>query len=232
MNSTNLRSLHSFLVTGAAAVALTACGHSRDAHITVEYASTATPAGASTQTSSTRAGASAAFETAADAPVDARPPSLHEPVAPEPPQEQPKLTRPNYDAGALAASRGFGAQPPTIQTKETSTPKTSDVSAAIGGAQVTGSVSNVRDVVGRMAPGFRACYERGLAEDPDARGSLRITVKIGANGDVVSTSVSGGEGLSGAVIGCIQSRAASARFSRPADGGATIVVPVSLQPKD
>ena len=78
-----------------------------------------------------------------------------------------------------------------------------------------------------MAAGFRRCYNNGLKEDPNMKGTVRITARIGPNGEVLGASASG-SGISGSVIGCVQARVASAQFSPPEGGGATIVIPVSF----
>lgn len=102
-------------------------------------------------------------------------------------------------------------------------------SASVGGASVSGgSVANASSVVAGMAAGFRRCYNNGLKEDPNMKGSVRVTARIGPNGEVLGASASGGGGLSGSVVGCVQARVASAQFSPPEGGGATIVIPVTF----
>ncbi|MBL9020984.1 MAG: cell envelope integrity protein TolA [Myxococcales bacterium] len=102
-------------------------------------------------------------------------------------------------------------------------------SASVGGASVSGgNVANAASVVAGMAAGFRRCYNRGLQEDPSMKGSVRITAKIGPNGEVLGATPSGGGGLSGTVISCVVSRVASAQFAAPEGGGATIVIPISF----
>lgn len=101
-------------------------------------------------------------------------------------------------------------------------------SAQVGGAAVTGNVANAQSVVAGMGAGFRRCYNRGLQTDPTMKGSVRITARIGPNGEVLSASPSGGGGLSGDVIGCVVARVQSASFAPPDGGGATIVIPVSF----
>jgi hypothetical protein len=101
--------------------------------------------------------------------------------------------------------------------------------AQVGGAAVSGGqVANASSVVAGMAAGFRRCYNKGLSEDPSMKGSVRITAKIGPNGEVLSASPSGGGGLSGTVIGCVTARVSSAQFSPPEGGGATVVIPVTF----
>jgi hypothetical protein len=63
------------------------------------------------------------------------------------------------------------------------------------------------------------------------RGSVRLAVKIGPNGEVLGTSASGGTGLSGSVIGCLANRVGTAQFDAPLGGGATVIIPVTLIPQ-
>ncbi len=101
--------------------------------------------------------------------------------------------------------------------------------AQVGGASVSGgNVANASSVVAGMGAGFRRCYNKGLAEDPNMKGSVRITAKIGPNGEVLSASPSGGGGLSGTVISCVTARVSSAQFAPPEGGGATVVIPVTF----
>ena len=102
--------------------------------------------------------------------------------------------------------------------------------ASVGGAAVSGgNVADASAVVARMAAGFRRCYNKGLSEDPNMKGSVRITARIGPNGEVLSASPSGGSGLSPSVVSCVAARVSSASFSPPSGGGATVVIPISFQ---
>jgi hypothetical protein len=94
-----------------------------------------------------------------------------------------------------------------------------------------GVVSNASTVVAGMAAGFRRCYNRGLLENPNMKGSLRITAKVGPNGEVLSATASTGSGLSQSVVSCLTARVTSATFAKPNGGGATLVIPVSLLPQ-
>jgi hypothetical protein len=101
--------------------------------------------------------------------------------------------------------------------------------AQVGGALVSGgAVANASAVVAGMGAGFRRCYNRGLAEDPAMKGSVRVTARIGPNGEVQSATPSGGGGLSGTVIACVVQRVQSAQFAPPEGGGATVVIPVTF----
>jgi hypothetical protein len=95
-----------------------------------------------------------------------------------------------------------------------------------------GAVANANAVVAAMAAGFRRCYNIGLThEDPTMKGTLRITARIGPNGEVLSASASGGGTLSPTVIGCLRSRVASSQFAPPEGGGATLLIPVTVYPQ-
>jgi len=100
--------------------------------------------------------------------------------------------------------------------------------AQVGGASVTGNVSNVARVVAGMRAGFRACYNQGLAQNPDMSGSVRVTAVIGPNGEVRSASAAPSGSISGAVASCIASRVRSSQFDPPEGGTATVVIPVTL----
>jgi hypothetical protein len=101
--------------------------------------------------------------------------------------------------------------------------------ATPGSAEVRGgSVSNADRVVAGMRAGFRACYNRGLASNPDLQGSVRITAKIGPNGEVLSATPSATGSLGDEVVNCVVRRVQSATFSPPEGGGATIVIPVTF----
>lgn len=106
-------------------------------------------------------------------------------------------------------------------------------SAGVGGPTVTGGdVPGAGATVAGMTPGFRKCFVTGLnKEDPTMHGTVRITAKIGPNGEVLSASASGSGNVSATVIGCMRSRVASAQFSAPSGGGATLLIPVTVIPQ-
>jgi hypothetical protein len=95
----------------------------------------------------------------------------------------------------------------------------------------TGTVSNAASIVAGMASDFRRCYNKGLAANPDMTGSARLTVKIGPKGEVLSVAPTSA-GLSEWVVSCLVTRVASAQFTPPEGGGATVVIPVTFVTKD
>jgi hypothetical protein len=124
------------------------------------------------------------------------------------------------------SARSVGA----VQSAPSVDPSTE--STSVGGSSASGgAVANPPSVVAGMAAGFRRCYNDGLEEDPHMKGSVRVTVRIGQNGEVLSASASGGDGLSRSVVSCVQARVAAAQFAPPEGGGAIIVIPVTFVPR-
>ncbi|MCC6215962.1 MAG: AgmX/PglI C-terminal domain-containing protein [Polyangiaceae bacterium] len=126
--------------------------------------------------------------------------------------------------GAAGKTDGTGG---TGEVKKVEGPKGS---AAVGGAAVSGgNISNAARVVAGMRAAFRACYQRGLNENPDSAGSIRLSIRVGPGGEVQSVSASPSGNLPGSVVGCVRGRAQAASFDPPEGGaGATVVVPVTF----
>jgi hypothetical protein len=130
--------------------------------------------------------------------------------------------RPSLDPSAVAA----------VDSAREALTKPPKGGVAVGGANVSeGTVANAAAVVASMAAGFRRCFNRGLQDDPKMKGTVRITAKIGKNGEVLSATPSGGETLSPTVVSCVAARVSSATFSPPEGGAATLVIPVSMTPE-
>jgi hypothetical protein len=101
--------------------------------------------------------------------------------------------------------------------------------ATVGSTEVRGGqVLDAERVVAQLRARFRACYNHGLASNPSLQGSVKITAKIGSNGEVVSATPSGGEGLGDEVVSCLVSRIMGASFRPPESGGASIVIPITF----
>lgn len=101
--------------------------------------------------------------------------------------------------------------------------------ASVGGAAVAGgSVGNASSEVAKMRAGFRACYNRALATNPDASGRIDLRIRVGAGGEVTGVAASSSGNLPPSVAECVKGRARSARFSPPEGGSAVVSVPVSF----
>lgn len=100
--------------------------------------------------------------------------------------------------------------------------------ANVGGAAVSGgAVANASRVVAGMKAGFRNCFNRELASNPDAQGTIRLTIKVGPGGEVQNVTAAPSGNL-GSAVECVKSRARSAQFDPPEGGSAVIVVPVTF----
>lgn len=112
--------------------------------------------------------------------------------------------------------------------------------ASIGAVKAEGgTVTNASRVVVGMRAGFRACYVRGLSEEPDMLGTLRVTLDVGPGGDVVSASAKPtgkpptppGRPISRQVVSCVEARASAAQFDPPEGRGkARLTFDVTFKP--
>jgi len=91
-----------------------------------------------------------------------------------------------------------------------------------------GNITNASRVVAGMRAGFRNCYNRGLQENPDAHGSIKLSITVGPGGEVTNVTATPSGNLPSSVIGCVQARARAAQFDPPEGGSAVVVVPVTL----
>lgn len=100
--------------------------------------------------------------------------------------------------------------------------------ASVGGAAVSGGeVANASRVVAGMRAGFRNCFNRELAQNPDAQGKIDLSIKVGPGGEVQSVNAAASGNL-GSAVECVKARARSAQFDPPSGGSAVIKVPVTF----
>jgi hypothetical protein len=100
--------------------------------------------------------------------------------------------------------------------------------ATVASPEVRGHVIDAERVVAQLRAGFRVCYNQGLASNPTLHGAVKITAKVGSNGEVASATATGGEGLGDEVVSCLVRRVRGAIFSPPEGGGASIVIPITF----
>ena len=166
---------------------------------------------------------------AADSAEAEAPRSAPAPAAPSPaPPSSP--IRPGASGGGLAGIGSTGAQKSSGADGASSSVSGPKGNAQVGGAVVSGgTVGNAARVVAGMRAGFRNCYQRGLALDPGAQGSLRITIKVGPGGEVSNVTPGAPTGnLPAVVVACVVSRARAAQFDAPESGAPTIIVPIAF----
>lgn len=98
------------------------------------------------------------------------------------------------------------------------------VSSSVAG----GNISNAAKVVAAMRAAFRACYQRGLDQNPDSQGSIKMAIRVGPGGEVTGVSATPSGNLPPSVIDCVTARARRAQFDPPEGGAATVQVPVTF----
>jgi hypothetical protein len=89
-------------------------------------------------------------------------------------------------------------------------------------------ISNAASVIAGLKGGFRRCYERALAENPDQEGRIDLSIKVGLGGEVQSVTATAQGNLSSSVVACVRGKAQAAQFEPPQGGLAIVQVPVSL----
>jgi len=102
--------------------------------------------------------------------------------------------------------------------------------ASTGAAAGASNVKDADSVIARNRWRFKACYTKALANDPSAGGTVKVTVKVGEGGEVVSASAASSDAPSG-LTQCIVSSFNSMKFSAPEGGSSTFTVPVVLSAK-
>lgn len=128
--------------------------------------------------------------------------------------------------GSIGTTQGGGGGGEVGKVAKVAGPKGN---AAVGGAAVSGGeVSNAARVVAAMRAGFRACYNRALANNPDAEGKINLSIHVGPGGEVTAVNATPSGNLGADVVGCVTSRAQAARFDPPQGGMAVIQVPVTF----
>ena len=100
-----------------------------------------------------------------------------------------------------------------------------DASTAIN----AGHVSNADRVVAGLRKRFRACYQRGLAENAKMQGRVLLSVKVSPDGTVLTVTPGPVEGLSPRVVTCVSEVVKAAPFNAPGGIGATLQVPVAFE---
>jgi hypothetical protein len=129
---------------------------------------------------------------------------------------------------------GLGGLAQTGRTGDTGAGKGTAVAgpkgnASVGGTSTAGgTISDAAKVVAGMRATFRQCYQKGLDQNPDASGSIRLSIKVGPGGEVSSVTATPSGNLPPAVVACVQARAQRARFSPPEGGAAVVQVPVTF----
>jgi outer membrane biosynthesis protein TonB len=136
--------------------------------------------------------------------------------------------RPGSAGGGLGSigSTGTGTGQGSGQAQTVQGPKGN---ASTGAANVSGgTVSNAARVVAGMRAGFRNCYNRALAQNPDVEGRIALSIRVGPGGEVQGVTAAPSGNLPDSVVSCVKARAQAAQFDPPQGGLAVIQVPVTF----
>lgn len=140
---------------------------------------------------------------------------------------------PGQGGGGLAGvgnTKGGGGGGGGSGTDESTKVKAPTGDANTGAAAGASNVKDADGVIARNRWRFKACYNKALAADPTAGGTVKVTVKVGEGGEVVSASKASSD-APGDLTQCIVSSFNSMKFSPPDGGSATFTVPVVLSAK-
>jgi hypothetical protein len=92
-----------------------------------------------------------------------------------------------------------------------------------------GDVPDAPRTVGGLKGMLRTCYRHAQDEDPNMRGSVRVTARIAPNGDVTSVQAAN-SGLSAKMVACVTRVVRGAQFSPSPNGGA-VAIPMTFIPQ-
>jgi TonB family protein len=88
------------------------------------------------------------------------------------------------------------------------------------------------DVVTRMQPSFKACFDSALEADPTAKGTIRLDVILLPTGEVKSVTIKENVGLSAVVVSCAMAVVQKSKFRPPQGGVETHVeIPIQFRPR-
>jgi hypothetical protein len=79
---------------------------------------------------------------------------------------------------------------------------------------------------------FRACYERGLAADPNLHGRVTVKFVIDTDGAVAMVGDAGSDLPDPKVVSCVTKGFGALRFPPPDGGMVTVVYPIMFNASD
>ncbi len=80
----------------------------------------------------------------------------------------------------------------------------------------------------RIQPELRRCYNDGLKTDPKMQGTIRLRIKVAADGTVADVAVDGPSAFPASVEQCMIAAAKTAAFPAPGGNGSTLVLPLNF----
>ncbi len=89
-------------------------------------------------------------------------------------------------------------------------------------------VHNLEASIALLRPGFRSCYNKGVAVQPDMQGKMVALVRLAPNGEVTSVDKVDGTGLSEGVEACVMKKIKNGSFDAPGGSGSQFRLPIGF----
>jgi hypothetical protein len=144
------------------------------------------------------------------------------------------LPKPSATAPPLNPKEDDIPPPPPVEDAgpEASTPKSSSNWASCDARTCSGGMTGeLESALAFRAKTAHRCYDDALAQDSALKGTVKIAVRVAANGNLCSANVAGSDLSNPAVAVCIANRFRQAgHFPSPAGGCLDVNVPISLMP--
>jgi hypothetical protein len=151
-------------------------------------------------------------------PVATVPSSIPSTIPPPPPKEDDIPPPPPVEDSG----------PETGPVKSTGPSNWASCDPKVCSGKVTGELESALAFRAKTA---HKCYDDALAQDSTLKGSVKISVRVAANGNLCSANVAANELGNPSVANCIANRFRQAgHFPSPAGGCLDLEVPISLMP--
>jgi outer membrane biosynthesis protein TonB len=156
----------------------------------------------------------------------------NKPAEPAPPPKPPEVARVNPMAQPdlvleepTTPDAGTPAAPEPVAKHRTP-------QAKVGEWECSGDLPGAAQVLQENRAQVRSCYERRLKMNNVLQGDLRLKLKVGANGRVVATALSGSM-HDNDVVTCVRNLAQGWTFPSPSGGNCAVLqVPFQFSPKE
>ena len=100
--------------------------------------------------------------------------------------------------------------------------------AVIQMAAAVGGPAGANAVLASARAGFRRCYQRALAEDPETTGTVTLTLTVGPDGNVAQAASATNGKFTSSLSSCLETRARVLKFAVPSGSSNKLVVTLTL----
>ncbi len=134
------------------------------------------------------------------------------------------------EAERLAAEPVPRPAAPATSASEAAAPPATPSASAEDTASTSGTLprETIRRIIQQNRNRFRACYERGLAADPNLAGRVKVRFVIRTDGSVADVTDAGSDLPNRTVIACVLRAFESIRFPSPEGGSVTVIYPLAF----